>query len=85
VEYQFIIYEWMDIVDVICGRCVVPGMSGSHVKNWNTAVCSVLQSCGCCRLFPVFVSVPVRSCMSHFVLCHSCTRVMHVRQQLLTW
>ena len=65
----------MEIVDVMRGRCVGPGMSGRHVRISNTILYRVLKFLACCHLFPVFVSIPIRSCMSHFVLYHICTCV----------
>ena len=65
----------MDNADVTCGRCVGPGMSGRHERIFNTTMYRVLKFCVCCHLFPVFVSVPVCSCISPFILCHICPRV----------
>ena len=67
-------YE-MENVNVMHGRCVGPGMNGKYVRISNTNLYRVLKFLACCHLFPVFVSVPICSCMSHFVLCHICTHV----------
>ena len=65
----------MENIDVMHGSFVGLGMSGRHGRISDSIVYQVLQFHVCCHSFPVFVSVPVHSCMSHFVLCHICACV----------